>query len=161
MAIKWGFHAILSDFMVHSPACPHLSRRSRQDFLNLTRKGWRDNSLTTQPGGPLHAEFKVFQGTSSWEIHIMGVSKNRDTPNHPKSDYFSIETHGFGVLPFQETSISPGESCNEYQMILDIQYDCSDQSKESTWRSLSFWICQVRTSRKNRTAILGDQGLDE
>ena len=25
-------------------------------------------------------------------------------PNHPKLDHFSIETYGFGVHPFQETS---------------------------------------------------------
>ena len=35
-----------------------------QDFLNLTRKGWRDNSLTTQPGATGNcAGLRVLQGT--------------------------------------------------------------------------------------------------
>ena len=39
------------------------------------------------------------------------VSYNRGTPNHPNLDHFSIETHGFGVPWFQDTSIHVYNTC--------------------------------------------------
>ena len=42
--------------------------------------------------------------------HHMVVSWNRDTPNHPKLDHCSIETHGDGDPSFWDAPLFPSKS---------------------------------------------------